>query len=210
VSANAKAPPRRRKIAVLVSGSGRSLKNLLEASRRGGAPFEVALVVASRDKIGAIDHARAFGVPCDVVGTSELTSRLDAAAPDLVVMAGFLKPWPIPTRWVGKTLNIHPSLLPLFGGKGFYGERVHAAVLESGMKVSGCTVHFVTENYDEGPIILQRTCEVKDDDDAHALAARVFAEELIALPEAIRLFAEGRLRIEGRRVRIAPASNRTA
>jgi phosphoribosylglycinamide formyltransferase 1 len=190
------------RLAVLVSGSGRTLKNLLERSRDGSLHAKVDLVVASREGIGALDHAAAFGVPSRVFKTGDVSEGLDAARPDLVVMAGYLKPWPIPDRWVGRTINIHPSLLPLFGGKGFYGRHVHEAVLASGMKVTGCTVHFVTPNYDEGPIILQRTCPVLDDDDADRLAARVFQEELIALPEAIRLFAERRLAIDGRRVRV--------
>jgi phosphoribosylglycinamide formyltransferase-1 len=99
-------------------------------------------------------------------------------------------------------MNIHPALLPSFGGKGMYGRRVHQAVLDHGCKVSGCTVHFVDRTYDTGPIILQRTCPVLEEDTAESLAQRVFEEEMIAYPEAIRLFQEGRLRIEGRRVRI--------
>jgi phosphoribosylglycinamide formyltransferase 1 len=195
-------PPLR--IAVLVSGSGRSLRNLLERSREGLLRAEIALVLASRPGIGALDHAAAFGVPAQVVQTADVTAALDASGADLAVMAGYLKPWPIPERWIGRTINIHPSLLPLFGGQGYYGRRVHEAVLQSGMKVSGCTVHFVTPHYDEGPIILQRTCPVLDGDDVDRLAHRVFQEELEALPEAIALYAAGRLRVEGRRVLTAP------
>src|SRR4029450_5553555 len=99
-------------------------------------------------------------------------------------------------------MNIHPALLPSFGGKGMYGRRVHEAVLAHGCKVSGCTVHFVDGSYDTGPIVLQRTCPVADDDTPETLAARVFEEEKVAYPEAIRLFAAGRLKIEGRRVRV--------
>src|SRR5581483_5244479 len=97
---------------------------------------------------------------------------------------------------------IHPALLPSFGGKGMYGAKVHQAVLDHGCRVSGCTVHFVDSHYDSGPIIIQRTCRVLDDDTVHSLASRVFEEEKIAYPEAIRLFAQGRLKVEGRRVRI--------
>jgi folate-dependent phosphoribosylglycinamide formyltransferase PurN len=103
-------------------------------------------------------------------------------------------------------MNIHPALLPLFGGRGFYGDRVHAAVLEHGCRISGCTVHFVDNVYDHGPIIVQRAVKVEESDDVHSLAERVFEQELEAYPEAINLFAEGRLRVEGRRVRILPAS----
>ncbi len=99
-------------------------------------------------------------------------------------------------------MNIHPALLPSFGGHGFYGDKVHRAVLESGAKITGCTVHFADNNYDRGPIILQRAVAVLDADDEHALADRVFAEECLAYPEAIRLFAEGRLAAAGRRVKI--------
>ena len=99
-------------------------------------------------------------------------------------------------------MNIHPALLPCFGGKGMYGQKVHQAVLDHGCKVSGCTVHFVDAQYDNGPIILQRVCPVLDDDTPPALAARVFEEEKLAYPEAIRLFAAGRLHIDGRRVRV--------
>jgi folate-dependent phosphoribosylglycinamide formyltransferase PurN len=99
-------------------------------------------------------------------------------------------------------LNIHPALLPSFGGKGMFGRRVHQAVLDHGCKVSGCTVHFVDGTYDTGPIVLQRTCPALDDDTPESLALRVFEQEKIAYPEAIRLFQQGRLKVEGRRVRI--------
>jgi folate-dependent phosphoribosylglycinamide formyltransferase PurN len=127
---------------------------------------------------------------------------LDDARVDLVCLAGFLSYWIIPDRYVGRVMNIHPALLPAFGGQGMYGHHVHEAVLARGCKVSGCTVHFVNNNYDEGPIILQRSVPAYAEDTADDLAARVFVEECIAYPEAIRLFAEGRLRIDGRAVRI--------
>jgi folate-dependent phosphoribosylglycinamide formyltransferase PurN len=101
-------------------------------------------------------------------------------------------------------MNIHPALLPSFGGKGMFGHHVHQAVINHGCKVSGCSVHFLDNSYDTGPIILQRTCPVLDDDTADTLAARVFEQETIAYPEAIRLFAQGRLKIEGSRVRNLP------
>src|SRR5262245_7485954 len=117
-------------------------------------------------------------------------------------MGGFLKLWTIPERWRGRVMNIHPALLPSFGGKGMHGRHVHEAVLAAGCKVSGCTVHFVDATYDTGPIILQRTCPVLEDDTLESLAGRVFEEEKLAYPEAIRLFAEGRLSVEDRRVRV--------
>jgi phosphoribosylglycinamide formyltransferase-1 len=106
--------------------------------------------------------------------------------------------------YAGRVMNIHPALLPLFGGKGMYGEHVHRAVLESGVKVSGCTVHFVDEHYDTGPIIVQRCVPIEEEDTWETLAARVLAQEHQAYVQAVKLFAQGRLRIEGKRVRILP------
>src|SRR5947208_11194378 len=114
-------------------------------------------------------------------------------------MAGFLQLLHVPDDYLGRVMNIHPALIPAFCGKGYYGQRVHEAVLAYGAKVSGCTVHFADNVYDHGPIILQRVVEVRDDDTPEALAARVHEQEHDAYPEAIRLFAEGRLRLDGRR-----------
>ena len=122
-----------------------------------------------------------------------------------IVLAGWLHLLPVPGDYHRKVLNIHPALLPKFGGKGMYGRHVHEAVLNRGAKVSGCTVHLVDDEYDHGPIILQRVVPVEDDDTPDSLAARVFAAECAALPEAIRLFATGNLEIHGCRVRNAPA-----
>jgi folate-dependent phosphoribosylglycinamide formyltransferase PurN len=123
-------------------------------------------------------------------------------------MAGFLSYWIIPDRYLGRVMNIHPALLPAFGGEGMYGHRVHEAVLARGCKVSGCTAHFVNNTYDDGPIILQRAVPVRADDTPDDLAARVFREECLAYPEAIRLFAQGRLRIEGRVVHVDDSTHR--
>jgi folate-dependent phosphoribosylglycinamide formyltransferase PurN len=131
-----------------------------------------------------------------------MVARLDERKVDLVCMAGFLSYWIIPDRYLGRVMNIHPALLPAFGGEGMYGHHVHEAVLARGCKVSGCTVHFVNNTYDDGPIVLQRAVPVRAEDTPDRLAARVFEQECIAYPEAIRLFAEGRLRIEGRIVHI--------
>ena len=124
------------------------------------------------------------------------------AKADLVCLAGFLQLIVIPEDFLGRVLNIHPALIPSFCGKGYYAHRVHEAVLAYGVKVSGCTVHFADNQYDNGPIILQKTVAVDDDDTPDSLAARVFQQECEAYPEAIRLFAEGRLQIEGRRVKV--------
>ncbi len=127
----------------------------------------------------------------------------DEAKADLVCLAGWLCLVDVPDRYQGRIMNIHPGLLPSFGGKGMYGHKVHQAVIDHGCKISGCTVHFVDNAYDTGPIIVQRTCPVLDDDTADTLAHRVFEQEKLAYPEAIRMFQQGRLKIEGRRVRIA-------
>jgi folate-dependent phosphoribosylglycinamide formyltransferase PurN len=160
-----------------------------------------------------VDIARAAEIETHVIRRrdaptpDELSARIvSALAPhaiDLIVLAGFLSQLRILPEWEGRMMNIHPSLLPLFGGRGYYGTRVHEAVLAAGMKVTGCTVHFVDAEYDAGPIILQRCLPISDDDTPETLGARVFALECEAYPEAIRLFNTGRLRIEGRRVRVA-------
>jgi phosphoribosylglycinamide formyltransferase 1 len=181
------------RLAVLVSGAGRSLQNLIDRAADGRLPATIAHVFASREGIGAIERAKNAGIPVTVCRAEELTARVDDLAPDLVVMAGYLKRWPIPDRWIGRTINIHPSLLPDFGGKGLYGDLVHAAVIAAGRTQSGCTVHFVTSEYDQGPVILRRTCPVLPGDTAEKLAARVFAEELQALPEAISRIANERI-----------------
>ena len=123
---------------------------------------------------------------------------------DLVVFAGFLALVKIPTDYKGRVINVHPSLIPSFSGKGFYGSKVHKAVLAMGAKLSGCTIHFADDDYDNGPIIAQRPVPVLEDDNIETLAARVFQEECKALPDAIALYAEGRLKLEGRLVRVAP------
>ena len=200
------------RIGVLLSGGGRTLANILNYIRDGSLAAEVATVVASRPGIKGIEIARGADIPTHVVRRRDfpsdeafsdaVTKVLDEARLDLVCLAGFLSYWIVPDRYLGRVMNIHPALLPSFGGKGMYGHRVHEAVLGRGCKVSGCTVHFVNNHYDEGPIVLQRTVRVWADDTPHDLAARVFREECVAYPEAIRLFAQGRLRIQGRSVSI--------
>lgn len=201
---------RRLRLGVLFSGGARTLLNIVDRSREGTLPAEVVVAISSSASATGVERSRTAGIPCEVVDFAErkatfsgdLTRILDQAEVDLVCLAGFLKLYELPPHYEGRTMNIHPSLLPSFGGKGFYGDRVHEAVLRSGAKFSGCTVHFVTAEYDRGPIILQRVVPVHQDDTPHDLAARVFREECLAYPEAIRLQAEGRLAIEGGRVRI--------
>jgi phosphoribosylglycinamide formyltransferase-1 len=202
-------PPR---LAVLLSAGGTTLQNLLDRIADGRLPAQVVQVVSSRDDAYGLVRAQHAGIPTAVVERKECASREEfsqqifelcrGAQADLVCMAGFLQLLLVPDDFLGRVLNIHPSLIPAFCGKGFYGHHVHEAVLAYGVKVTGCTVHFADNQYDHGPIILQRTVPVLDDDKPETLAARVYEQECEAYPEAIRLFAEKRLHIEGRRVRI--------
>jgi formyltetrahydrofolate-dependent phosphoribosylglycinamide formyltransferase len=175
---------------------------------------EVVLVVSSKAEAFGLERARRAGIATAVVGRKEasslenfseriFTACRDARA-DLVCLGGFLQLIHVPDDFLGRVMNIHPALIPAFCGKGYYGHRVHEAVLASGAKISGCTVHFADNLYDHGPIILQRAVPVLDDDTPETLAARVFTEECEAYPEAIRLFAQKALRLEGRRVRLTP------
>jgi phosphoribosylglycinamide formyltransferase-1 len=203
------------RLAVCVSGGGTTLQNLIDRIRVRRLRAEIVQVVASRPRIGAISRAEAAGIPLALASrTAGSTSEFSASVfdpirksrADLVILGGFLALVKIPLDYKGRLINVHPALIPSFCGKGFYGAKVHQAVLDAGVKVSGCTVHFADDTYDTGPIILQRTVPVLEDDTPESLAARIFREECIALPEAIDLFAAGRLRLEGRRVRVLPAS----
>ena len=210
------APSRQRKLrlGVLISGGGRTMTNILDEIHAGRLNAEIVTVICSRSVIGGVKRAQDAGLPVKVIRTKDydgidpfsaaIAAELDAAQVDLVVQAGWLCLWKIPPGYADRVMNIHPALLPSFGGKGMWGHHVHEAVLAAGCKVSGCTVHFCTNEYDAGPIIVQRTCPVEDDDTPDTLAARVFEQECLAYPEAIALFAEDRLRVEGNRVRITP------
>lgn len=206
--------PRPVRIGVLVSGNGTNLQAILDACGRGDIPGEVVVVVSSRSGAYAVERARQAGVPAVVLAPrsfpdreaydAKLSEVLQAHAVDLVCLAGFLRiltPEFI-AQFAGRIMNIHPALLPAFGGVGMYGAHVHEAVLASGVKISGCTVHFVDETPDGGPIILQAAIPVRDDDTEETLAARIAEEEHRLYPEAIRLFADGRLHVTGRRVQV--------
>lgn len=203
-------PPIR--LAVCVSGGGTTLQNLIDLTQAGKLDATISQVVASRPRIGAIARAEAAQIPVALArrGQSESLATFSASVfdpirrskSDLVILAGFLSLVEIPADFSGRVINIHPSLIPAFCGKGFHGSTVHQAVLEAGAKVSGCTVHFADMTYDTGPIILQRTVPVLDDDTPESLAARVFEAECQALPEAIALYAAGRLKVERRWVRV--------
>lgn len=186
------------KIAVLVSGTGRHLENLCRLDAEGALGGSVSLCISSKPGVLALERAAAASVPSVVLEKagpeddesygSRIFEEIRKADADTVVLAGFLKKLWIPEDYRGRVINIHPSLLPAFGGKGFYGHRVHSAVLARGCQVSGCTVHIVDEVYDNGPILVQRWCPVQPDDSADTLAARVFDEELRALPEGLARF----------------------
>ena len=185
------------RIGCLVSGGGRSVMNLQDLIERGELPATIALVLATRPGVQAIERARARGLRvAEIVPEPRdtLDDRVDAAlheaSVDLVVLAGYLRLFR-PAAWARRCINIHPALLPRHGGKGLWGHHVHEAVLAAGDRESGCTVHWVDEQYDHGKPILQRRCPVLPGDTPDTLAARVFAEELLALPEAIRQVAAG-------------------
>lgn len=200
-------------VAVLISGGGTTLTNLLAHQSRGALNIDVRLVIGSRP-CGGLEKAEAAGLPAKLLRPRNFDSvaaysqvvfdAIRQAGAKLVVLGGFLSRIEIPRDFEGRVLNIHPALIPAFCGQGMFGHHVHEAVLARGCKVTGCTVHFCDNEYDHGPIVLQRTVPVIDDDTADTLAARVFAAECEAYPEAIALFAADRLRIEGQRVRILP------
>jgi phosphoribosylglycinamide formyltransferase-1 len=201
--------PKPIRLVALISGGGTTLQNLLDRIAAGRLNAVIVGVVSSRADALGIERAKKAGVPAVVVSArspqfaEEVWSAVRSFAPDLVCFAGWLRLLPIPADYRLKVLNIHPALLPAFGGRGMYGRRVHEAVLASGVKVSGCTVHFADDTYDTGPILVQKCVPVRENDDADALAARVFAAECEAYPEAIALLASGRVRVEGRRVVIS-------
>lgn len=200
------------KLAVLISGTGTTLQNLIDHIRAGKLAAEICVVISSKTDAYGLVRAQQYGIPHHVVprknfaDLSSFNKALHAVLspynPDLIILAGFLSLFHLEPGYKGKVLNIHPALIPAFCGKGYYGKRVHQAVLDYGVKISGCTVHFVDETYDTGPIILQSAVPVEENDTVETLAARVFHEECKLYPRAIQLYAEGRLRIEGRRVRI--------
>ena len=187
------------RLAVLLSGSGRTLENLLRREKNGELPATVELVLSNREGVRGVTIAESAGIRTIVNPQGEAslqawsTSLFESCREvniDLVVMAGFLQLVAIPDDFVNRVINIHPSLLPAFGGKGFYGNRVHTAVIEQGVTTSGCTVHFVDNEYDHGTVLLQRQVPVASDDSPETLAARVFQEECEALPKAIQLLAQ--------------------
>jgi formyltetrahydrofolate-dependent phosphoribosylglycinamide formyltransferase len=187
----------------------------MEKIAAGKLHAEIRLVISSSPNAGGLRFADEGGIAHHAIRPTNFASRDDysramfelcrAAGVDLVVLGGFLKQITVPGDYRDRVVNIHPALIPAFCGKGFYGHFVHEAVLEYGAKLTGCTIHFVDNQYDHGPVILQKAVPVEEDDTPEVLAARVFATECEALPEALQLIATGRVSLAGRRVRIAPA-----
>ena len=204
------------RIAVLISGGGTTLRNLIQTIESGDLNARIGLVLSSRATAGGLRFARRASLELRVVDPAQFDSTenfsneiFDAcrqANVQLVAMGGFLKHVLVPPDFTNRVMNIHPALIPAFCGKGYYGVRVHRAVLEYGAKLTGCTVHFVDNEYDHGPIILQQTVPVLPEDTLNSLAARVFETECRIYPEAVQLFADGRLRVDGRRVIISEGS----
>lgn len=200
------------KLAVLLSGSGTTLQNFIDRIEEGELDARLVCVVSSRKSAYGIERARNHGIPAVVVNRKDY-SGLDAFNEDiwkavrahgaeLVALAGFMSLLSIPPDFRNRVVNIHPALIPAFCGKGMYGHHVHEAVLEHGAKVTGVTVHFADDQYDHGPIIMQEAVPVRDDDTPESLAERVQAKERELYPKAVQLIAEGRVHVEGRRVRI--------
>jgi phosphoribosylglycinamide formyltransferase-1 len=185
----------RARLGLLISGGGRTALNIHDACLDGRIDARVAIVLAHRDDIAGVARCRARGLRVAVVPPGDaIPDRIDAcltaAGADLVCLAGYLRRFRVGARWPGRTVNIHPALLPQFGGVGMYGLRVHAAVLASGAEWSGCTVHEVDEEYDHGPTLVERRCRVLPGDTAESLAERVHREETAAYPQAIAMMLD--------------------
>ena len=192
------------RVAVLLSGSGTSLENLFEHVEQRALPARVVCVIASKETAGGLARAEKRGVPAIAIPRKKfadtrafndaLHAELAKHDVQLVACLGFLSIFEPRERYRGRAINVHPALIPAFSGKGMYGRHVHEAVLARGVKITGATVHFVDDEYDHGPILLQRAVEVRDDDTPETLAARVQAVERELVPEVVREIAEGRVR----------------
>lgn len=200
------------KLAVLLSGSGTSLENLFERIADGRLPgVHIAVVISSKANAGGLERARRHNVPAVAIErkafatnqafNNALHTELAKYEIDLVALLGFLSIFEPRTRFRNRAINVHPALIPAFCGQGYYGHYVHESVLKHGVKLTGATVHFVDDEYDHGPIILQKAVPVEDDDTPETLAARVQAVERELVPQAIRLFHQGQLQICDGRVR---------
>jgi formyltetrahydrofolate-dependent phosphoribosylglycinamide formyltransferase len=189
------------RVAVLLSGSGRTLENFLAQIAAGGLPLRIVAVVSSRGDVRGVEVARGAGLPCAIfrrrdfadaaAHSAAINAWLEPHRPQIIALAGYLCFYVPPAAFTGPVVNIHPALLPKFGGQGMYGDRVHRAVLAAGETESGCTVHLVSDRYDEGRILAQQRVPVLPDDDEHALAARVFAAECELYPRVLTDLARG-------------------
>ncbi len=209
------------RIAVLVSGQGRgsNMQAIIDACASGKIDGEVALVLGVRDNAPAMERARSAGVRTLAISPKSfdndqgyndaVLAALQDNRIDLICLAGYMRVLGqnVVDAYRGRIMNVHPALIPSFCGKGMYGHHVHEAVIERGVKFTGVTVHLVDEEYDHGPIVLQTVVPVEEDDTPDTLAARVLTHEHATYTDAIALFAAGRLKIEGRRVRIRPEGN---
>ncbi|MCF7958061.1 MAG: phosphoribosylglycinamide formyltransferase [Phycisphaerae bacterium] len=214
---NEKTNQRKLRLAILLSGGGRTMVNIADCIKRGELNAEIVTVISSRQTVAGVQRANELGLIPQIIRKKDIpdidafsqhiVEVLDNANVDLVCQCGWLCLWKIPEQYKNKVMNIHPGLLPDFGGQGMYGHHVHEAVLKEKRLISGCTVHFVNDNYDAGPVILQRACPVVEDDTPESLAARVFEQECKAYPEAIRLFAEDRLGMVEGKVVIKPSAS---
>lgn len=204
------------RLAVLISGGGTTMANLADLARAAKLNARIDLVLSSRPNVPGLQRAAALGIATAVVPRSDYNSpeafsrdvfaRARESGAQLVVLGGFVSLLVIPSDFAHRVVNIHPALLPAFGGHGMYGRHVHEAVLARGCKVTGCTVHFADSTYDTGPIILQATLDIADDETPDTLARRVQALERQVYPQAIQLIAQGRVTIDASRTRIAPST----
>ena len=205
---------KRLKIAVLLSGTGRTLDNFVEKIKSGLLKADIVCVASSSTSALGLTKAEKYGIPAkgfDIKNHEELSRAINGFIlkynPDLIVLAGYLKKYHVPEKYRFKVINIHPALIPSFSGKGFYGMKVHKAVWESGVKVSGCTVHFVNENYDEGLIIAQKCVKILPHYTPEDIASEVFKAECVLYPEVINYFAENRIEIKNNKVYIKGVEN---
>ena len=198
--------------AVFASGGGSNFQALIDRQITGELHVEFVLLIGNNSNAGAFEKAKKHGVPSvhlaashfesEQVYTDKLISMLDSYKVELIILAGYMKKLPLPVvnKYRSRIVNVHPGLLPAFGGKGMYGSKVHQAVIDYGAKLTGVTVHFVDEEYDHGPIISQVSIAVEDQDDPHSLAERVLKVEHSNYWKAIEAISSGRIRVEGRRV----------
>lgn len=201
-------------VAILISGTGRTLRDLLKAVDEGQVPIEVRLVIASTPTASGLQYAEFMTIPAEVIERGDYESneaysaaiyqRCKEVGAEYIIMAGFAVKLDITPEFTNRVIGTHPSLAPAFCGQGYFGRRVHEAVLEHGVKVTGCTVFFLDQDYNNGPVILQKATDVDPDDTVEKLEARVLKLETEALIEALWLLAENRLQVTGRRVRILP------